>query len=591
MKRPRLSYQGTATAATSGATPSSSSTSPAPVAGNPTPSSSSCGAERLRLALLPVRLRGARGLFDKPPPDPAAAAAGAAVQTMCRVSGKSAPPSAYWQLMLRLAPRAPNDWKAVSKGMDRFVSWITRTEFADSELDWRAVRVLSRERWRGLGQAEQAMWVHYASEGRAAVPSPQGAAATPETLSYLLDARNRLRLRGILLTWNGEWGFSDPSVAAVLARHGDDAGGRDALLKDLLALPVYGKLCERLHVQALALAESLGFQRVTSCFEQSTKAEDSRRVHAHVFMSTSTHKPSNDLCPRWHLVVFDGRAPDDVQPCSIPRGGSASGKRADEGHYYLQCPKVGKLAHLTNYPSHDAQGFQVKRRWVMNRFCARQLSLEDARSEVTLTREGVRSCHGELDYQQRERCRLRLEAKSRAIVKMVESSRRPFHPHKEEVVDFMKQFSEQNYGVLMRSKPLVLDGPSRYGKSEYMKALYGVADTLIVDCENLEAGQEPPLQIFHTNSRDTEYKAILFDECCGTTVHGNKMLFQGTSSVVTLGNSPTGQYQYHVLSYQTPLLIGTNDFYGKCTPAQRAWLEENVVYVKVDDYLYQREGV
>ena len=90
------------------------------------------------------------------------------------------------------------------------------------------------------------------------------------------------------------------------------------------------------------------------------------------------------------------------------------------------------------------------------------------------------------------------------------------------------------------------------------------------------------------NGPCARYKCIVFEECNWQMVHSNKALFQGTKNWVDMAVSNTNCYAYKVLTYFKALVVCTNNFWLGCTDEARAYLEPNIYYVKVEDYLYER---
>ena len=142
--------------------------------------------------------------------------------------------------------------------------------------------------------------------------------------------------------------------------------------------------------------------------------------------------------------------------------------------------------------------FHVTRRYVFNLYTVGKLSMEACRAECAATRDGVLAAHRELDFQKKLENDAYVEARAEQIAMLLASSKRAFKPHTTTVLAFMAQFTPENYGVLKRSKPLVLTGPTRVAKSSYLESLYGIAATLTVNCPGVE---EPPLQDFVGNRK------------------------------------------------------------------------------------------
>ena len=106
-----------------------------------------------------------------------------------------------------------------------------------------------------------------------------------------------------------------------------------------------------------------------------------------------------------------------------------------------------------------------------------------------------------------------------------------------------------------RRKFLVLDGPSRLGKTMYVKSLFGSDKTLELNC----AGEaDPQLQDF----KHTQHKCVLFDEADPGMVSKYRKVFQCPNSVIQLGQSKTGCFSYPVYLNDCLLVICCNHWRG-----------------------------
>ena len=86
-----------------------------------------------------------------------------------------------------------------------------------------------------------------------------------------------------------------------------------------------------------------------------------------------------------------------------------------------------------------------------------------------------------------------------------------------------------------RKQFLVLTGPSKLGKTKYVRYLFAVGSVLELNCAGL---QHVCLQDFHA----LRHRCILWDECSPGLVSANRKLFQHPACWLDMGHSPTGQH-------------------------------------------------
>ena len=118
---------------------------------------------------------------------------------------------------------------------------------------------------------------------------------------------------------------------------------------------------------------------------------------------------------------------------------------------------------------------------------------------------------------------------------------KPFPRHA--VVD--EWLAEVSQPMLPRKRFLVLHGPSRRGKTEFVRGLFALGALLELNCANL---QHVCLASFDC----LRHKAILWDEASPALVARNRKVFQHPLCEVDLGHSPTGQ---HVRRFFRQLLL------------------------------------
>ena len=148
------------------------------------------------------------------------------------------------------------------------------------------------------------------------------------------------------------------------------------------------------------------------------------------------------------------------------------------------------------------------------------------------------------------------------------------------VAAWLESFSE----VKFRYSFLVLDGPSRMGKTVYARHLAGdPMSVLEIDCTGTVF---PDLR----SVRPMVHKFIIYDECSPGLVLLNRKLFQSSASWITLGSSSTNCLSYKIWAHAVRMVVTSNSFRQECEMlpvGEVRWLEANCVYVNVDAPLWQ----
>ena len=135
----------------------------------------------------------------------------------------------------------------------------------------------------------------------------------------------------------------------------------------------------------------------------------------------------------------------------------------------------------------------------------------------------------------------------------------------------------------IRKKCLVLQGPSRTGKTEFARGLFSPGAVLELNCANLK-------DICLDGFDCLRHRCILWDEASASLVSNNRKVFQHPQCMIDLGHSPTGQ---HVRSYflgNCCSVITTNKWYEdveKLSAGDREWLSANMVVFDVEQPLWE----
>ena len=384
------------------------------------------------------------------------------------------------------------------------------------------------------------------------------------------------RFRGCLGTWNGDWFSKNAEWTALVARELPEedflqAARETQCLRDLAA--DFEKVLK-------LRCQKLGLQKWSFQIEASLKSSDVGRIHIHAFVHTLDKRVH---CGTRNAWAFRGALPH-MKHCS--GRGMRVDRLLDRGHYYCQCDKSGHLCRGANYFKY--LDFGVEQRWVIALWQLRKLSHTAARKEIIMARGHTNTYLKEIDKVEQLEEEIALQQQKAEIDDMLSRSMLPFKIILD--VELWKmQYSKDptvgSWGSEPRFKFLVMTGPSCYGKTQFAKAVWGLDQTLLVQCQNVTA---PCL----TNFKRLQHKAVVFDECSTPTIVKNKALFQANSDGVLLGQSQCNEHAYWKFLYGVPLMICCNDWLTGIEPGSEdeKWLLANSIVYDVKFHLWVQDA-
>ncbi|CAK9030607.1 unnamed protein product [Durusdinium trenchii] len=310
-------------------------------------------------------------------------------------------------------------------------------------------------------------------------------------------------------------------------------------------------------------------------------------LELHCKVSVQTQVPSI----HFH-AMFDSRKPVILPKSALdfrgagphisvdaPHARGRACKRAyDQGHFYLQVPKIGGIFMRTNSPAYDA--FAVTPEWITSLWQTCKITKDTAEKEYIRAKKHVRAYVDNVHYHsQCERAQAVAEKKAQALGELQLLKKEAVRIDAVDA-DFLPQFNS----LAFRRKFLVLDGPTRLGKTIYASSLAGEANTLEVNCANVS---EPDLRAFDP----LRHKAIVFDEGSPAMVIAHKKLFQGGVEEVSMSHSSTNMYSYKVWVYNCMLILTSNKWREEAAAmdqADQSWLAQNSVLVICERPLYRQ---
>ena len=373
-------------------------------------------------------------------------------------------------------------------------------------------------------------------------------------------AKQKMRSKQLMFTCQGDWGLL--KLPADLSPSPD----LDTLVEQLREVPDVLKLWARVRKEAARWEARLGAADYTLCLELCTKTwqeEKTVRLHCHLafaardrmFMSISETK--NEL--------FLGGTFKVTQEAAIKRrcAGWAS-------FYYVQGPKIGHILEWgTKRPYED---YPVSPEWIWGLVQSKKMSFHEARKELVRCAKCLTRHLPNLNKLEEESIALDLQKTIREKEKILQRERCPFKQLKpvQALIEDLKVPRD-------RRKFLVLDGPSKMGKTAYCMYLFGKDATLEINCMGETS---PQMQMFRHN----KHKCVLLDEAAPEMVLLNRKLFQAPNSMVQLAQSKTGCHSYSVYLNDALLVISSNHWVEALAQLKRsesAWLEANQVLIQV----------
>ena len=225
--------------------------------------------------------------------------------------------------------------------------------------------------------------------------------------------------------------------------------------------------------------------------------------------------------------------------------------------------------------------YPVSAEWVWNLLQSKKLGADTARRELVQTTKSLTRHLPNVEKLIQESIALELGDIIAAKEKILEKSRTPFR-ELPEVSALLKDLQE----CRDRRKFLVLDGPSRMGKTMYVKSLFGKDKTLELNCSGEE---DPQMQGY----KHTQHKCVLFDEAAPEMISKYRKLFQCPNAVVQMAQSKTGCFSYPVYVNDALLVICCNHWkeqLARMASSCTKWIEANQVLISVTEPLFQEAG-
>ena len=339
----------------------------------------------------------------------------------------------------------------------------------------------------------------------------------------------------LLLTYQGKWGELDWQSSKPLCEI-----SLNDMVEILRGRPYLQRLWDRVKDEAEQLKATTWANDVAVSLElcPETFIKGKLRVHVHLAL-----KRVDRL---WYRSQEDLELLGSKPHITLASGGSRKRARFTDwsAFYYVVCPKIGSI--LTHSSQRAFKDLLVNPEWVWHLLQQHKMELTVARDEIIRTSKNTKRHLENLDILEKELSArsLRVEIKEKETqIAQVRSAFRVLP----EVTSWLHVLTV----VADRRKFLVLDGPSRMGKTAFTVSLVPAGRALEVNCANVEY---PPLRGFRTSA----HSLVLFDEGSMSMVLGNRRLNQSPNVPVAIGISPTNMCAYDVYLNNVALVVCTN---------------------------------
>lgn len=411
----------------------------------------------------------------------------------------------------------------------------------------------------------------------------------------------------LFLTWNGEWGVLRPGSTAsgtCYAQSSSDQQPSSAPARgdECVASPAAAEIpndccppsrvdpeyqekqCKKLALRVRheprvveivselqRLLDWLVSQKGVSMFAWAVElctrtfaSDGSIRCHAHAFVKFQRRET------RW---ASDFQIMLSTPHISDSLGSVAFGRYRNMavGFYYLQSPKISTLIQGGSHQPFVDYG--VTAAMVLSLVQGGKMLYDDARRELSKIPVGIVKNLESLDRWHRERGVQKQEALLAWHRQQLAKEQQPWRRF-----PLVEVWLDQYRRPQPRFKFLVLDGPTRVGKTLFARALCREGEVLEL---NMAGGAMVDLRDYDV----IKHELLLFDECTPAQVLQHKKLFQAGPSMIQMGTSMTNVYAFQVYVAGKKFVVSSNVWSQELrrqTVPDLEWLQENSILVYSD---------
>ena len=383
------------------------------------------------------------------------------------------------------------------------------------------------------------------------------------------EDRPRLVLKShtVLLTYQGDWGLLElgPDLPP-----NPTTGQLTAYVQ---GLPEAEALWTAFSSYAHDLAADLHAPSYACCLEICLKTfeqEKLLRLHAHVYMRNEVQEVRSEHQARLRFKHSDAHLKDTLWGKKTARSNWA-------GAYYCLAPKLGSLYQRGSVERF--KDFPVDPSWVFNLVEAEKMAYWEAKTELIRCGKGLVRRLADLECWHQNRQNLLVHDMVKSAQAASREQLQKFHNWpvaNEWLASVMKPMQP-------RKKVLVLNGPSRTGKTEFARGLFPLGEVHELNCAGLA-------HICLDGFDCLKHRCILWDEGAASLVSRNRKVFQHPLCQVDLGHSPTGQHVRRYFLGNSCSIVTTNKWHedvAELPAGDQEWLASNTVVLEIDQPMWE----
>ncbi|CAL1133125.1 unnamed protein product [Cladocopium goreaui] len=210
-----------------------------------------------------------------------------------------------------------------------------------------------------------------------------------------------------------------------------------------------------------------------------------------------------------------------------------------------------------------------------------KINKECAEQHYVQCKRNIRAYCENLKYHGQKQRELYIQQQQAAAAELL----RPLQKEPVELPEVTQLFLPQFTRPMHRRKFLVLNGPTRLGKTVYARSLFGADHTYETNCSGV---LEPDMREYDVLG----HRCVVFDEASVHLVLKHKKLFQAPPAEISLGHSATGMYVYRIWVWNVALIVTSNVWtteLEQLAAEDREWLEGNAILIQCSQPLYRQD--
>ncbi len=266
---------------------------------------------------------------------------------------------------------------------------------------------------------------------------------------------------------------------------------------------------------------------------------------------------------------------DPVMSSLYESRGRSVGKEASSGLFYLTMGKTSSIFCASNaVPGRD---FTVKNSWILNAAAHGKIACDDARSLLGDHPNGFSA--SVKNFEAWEQCRLETAVRKyrQWMLSNYRGMNRPWKHYP--LVDV---WLAQYRSIEPRYRFLVIDGPSKLGKTEFARSLVGRSRTFEI---SLLKG----FNLDFTGYSFMKHDLVIVDEAVPEVVSQNRKLFQAGEAEISMQTSATNCHSFKVCLWGKKIVLCSNvwrESLQQMCFSDATWIQQNQFLLQLDAPMY-----